>query len=259
MEYDQFWQLISRKKQTIFSVMLIALVLVLVIIVISPIKYGAQSKILVMQDGSKSDAYSLSRSNEYLGNLFSQIIHSSSFFNLVINNNNYQIDQNYFSTNQTQKIKTWRQNINAKVYGDTGIIEINVYHENKKQANQLALAINDTLMNQAHIYSGNENISIKIIDQPLVSDKPIKPNVPFVLVITIIGAFIFSLMFIYIFPEDKYSIKFFKKSKKEKQEKKFKIEKNNISGTNELDEYYKNLANNQKNTDISGDINNITK
>lgn len=262
MEYNQFWQLVARKKQTIFSLILIAIIIVLVIAVVSPIKYGSQSKVLVMQDGLKTDAYTLSRTNEYLGNLFSQIIYSSSFFNLVMNNNNYQIDKNYFSDAQVQTMKKWRQNINTKVYGDTGIIEINVYHENQKQANQLALAINDTLINQAQQYSGNENITIKVIDQPLISEKPVKPNIPFIITITIIASFIISLMFIYIFPEEKYSIKFFKKRKKGKQEKMIEVENdnnNNLSETNQLDEYYRKLANKQEDSDISGDINNIVR
>lgn len=263
MEYNQFWQLISRKKQTIFSLMLIAIVLVLAVTIVSPIKYGAQSKILVMQDGLKTDAYTLSRTNEYLGNLFSQIMYSSSFFNSVMSNSNYQIDQNYFSGNQIEKMKKWRQNINARVYGDTGIIEINIYHENQRQANQIALAVNDTLINQASLYSGNENINIKIIDQPLVSERPVKPNIPFTVAITLVSSLIFSIMFIYIFPEDKYSIKFFKKRKKQKvqdiikEEEKEEFEKTNE--TNQLDEYYKRLAENKEDSDISGDIDNIVK
>jgi capsular polysaccharide biosynthesis protein len=259
MEYNQFWQLVSRKKSTIFSLMLIAVIIVLVITVISPIRYGAQSKILVMQDGLRTDAYTLSRTNEYLGNLFSQIIYSSSFFDLVINNNNYQIDKNYFNDSQLKKMKKWRQNINTRVYGDTGIIEINVYHENQIQAKQLALAINDTLITQAHLYSGNENINIKIIDQPLVSNRPIKPNIPFTLAITLISSFIFSLMYIYIFPEEKYSLRFFKKRKNKKVEDEIEEKKEEINETNQLDEYYRKLANNQENTDISGDIENIVK
>ncbi len=279
MEFNHFWQLIGRKKQTIFSLMLIAIVLVLVIAVLSPIKYGSQSKILVMQDGLKADTYTLSRTNEYMGNLFSQVMYSSSFYSLVMSNSNYQIDQNYFSGNQAQKMKKWRKNINARVYGDTGIIEINVYHENQRQAGQLALAVNDTLINQAYLYSGNENINIKVIDQPLVSERPVKPNIPYIVVITLIGSFIFSLMYIYIFPEEKYSIKFFKKGNKKKNQEtitkeiknenseinqktiinEIKNENSELNQSDQLNEYHRRLANNQDISDISGDIENIVK
>jgi len=268
MEFNQFWQIFSRKKQTIFSIMLIAIVIVLVVSILSPIKYGAQSRVLVMQERTNVDAYTLSRTNEYLGNLFSQIVYSSSFFELVIRNKNYQVDHNYFGSQQSEQLKKWRNTVNARSYGDTGIIEINVYHPVPQQANQIALAVNDTLTSDGHKYSGNENIKINVIDQPLVSDRPVKPNIPYTFAITIIGSFILALIFIYIFPERKYDLSFFGKRKKRKEKDNDddsineEIEEENnediIEKSSKLDEYYKNINKHDEN-EISGDIDNIVK
>ncbi len=275
MEFNQFWQILSRKKQTIFSIMLIAIVIVLVVTILSPIKYGAQSRVLVMQEGRSMDAYTLSRTNEYLGNLFSQIIYSSSFFNLVANNNNYQVDNNYFGSQQSEQLKTWRKTVNTRSYGDTGIIEINVYHTNPEQARQIALAVNDTLTTHGYKYSGNENIKINVIDQPLVSERPVKPNIPYTVAITIIGSFVLALIFIYIFPERKYDLSLFGKGKKRKEKKK-EVENNDNFNVEEikeeepeenddieeysskLDDYYKDLGKHNED-EISGDIDNIVK
>ncbi len=261
MEFNQFSQLVNRKKQTIVSIMLISLVLVLVASILSPIKYGAQSRILVMQEGVTSDAYTLSRTNEYLGNLFSQIIYSSSFFDLVMDNDNYQIDNNYFSGQQTERIKKWRNSINTRTYSDSGIIEINVYHQQPQQAQQIALSINSTLTSYSHKYSGNENIKINVIDQPLVSERPVKPNIPYIIAITILGSFILALIFIYIFPEEKYDIRLFTaKAKKSKKniDQIIEEEEEESEEAKRLNEYYRNLEKNRED-DVSGDMDNIIK
>lgn len=269
MEFNQFWQILISKKQTFFSIMLIALVLVLTISVISPIKYSAQSRVLVMQEGTSTDAYTLSRTNEYLGNLFSQIIYSSSFFDLVIKNNNYQVDNNYFGIQQSEQLKKWRKTINTRSYGDTGIIQINVYHPAPQQARQIALSVNDTLTTHGYKYSGNENIKINVIDQPLVSSRPTKPNIPYTIAITIISSFVLALIFIYIFPEKKYDLNLFSRKKRKKE----KINNNDNSTINQakeekqediveksskLDDYYKELGKHDD-EEISGNIDNIVK
>lgn len=290
MELNEFKQLVNRKKQTIFSIILVILVFTSVYLIFQPVKYQAESKILVMQDGLLADAYTISRTNEYLGNLFSQIIYSSSFYNLVMNNDNYIIDKNYFSGNDNQQLKTWRKSINTKSQGDTGIIQITVFHSNPNQARQIALAINNTLITKGHNYSGNENIKVNIIDQPLISERPVKPNIPYTLIVALFGSFILSLIFIYIFPEEKYDLKFINKRKKRKAKYKEdennqplilnnknvsdeNINKNKINENNdeendmrrsELDEYYRKLSENKiKTTEnanhLDGNIENLIK
>lgn len=273
MELNDFWKLIARKKQTIFTIMLVSVIAVIVISIFATFKYGSSSKILVMQDGLRADAYTISRTNEYLGKLFSEIIFSSSFFNLVLNNENYNIEKSYFSGTDSEQLKKWRKTISSRSYSDTGIVEINVFHPNQNQARQISLAINNSLVEQGHIYSGNENIKINVIDQPLVSERPVKPNIPYLIIITIFASFIFSLIFIYIFPEDKYSLKLFSKKNKGKTKRNKEnivtpeLNKNIINQEIEdkreesLDDYYKKIADQEykENEDIDGNIDNIIK
>ena len=42
----------------------------------------------------------------------------------------YNIDENYFSGNYNQQLKIWNKTVNTRAQGDTGIIDINVYHPN---------------------------------------------------------------------------------------------------------------------------------
>lgn len=200
MEFNEFLKLIGRKKQTIFAIMFVAIVLTIGLSLLSPLKYGAKSRLLVLQDASSSDAYSLSKSNEYLGNLFAQVVYSSSFYDQVIASP-YNIDRNYFSGSYSQQLKKWRETISTSTQGDTGIVEINVYHTNVQEAKQIALAINDILINNNQNYHSGQNIKVNIIDQPLVSSYPVKPNLPYNGALALVASFLVSLFYVYIFPE----------------------------------------------------------
>jgi capsular polysaccharide biosynthesis protein len=287
MEINEFWQLVRQKKSTIFTIIIVSLVIVLSVSLLTPAKYGAQTKILVMQEGFSADAYTISRNNEYLGKLFSQIIYSSSFYNFVMNDDTYRIDQYYFNGNESEQLKIWRKTISTKTYGDTGIIEINVYHPIASQAKQIALTITNTLRNQGHNYLNNDNIEINVIDQPIVSDNPIKPNIPYNIIVTLLLSLMIALILIYIFPERKYDLRLFKKRRREdknkrktipvenirieeREEKKQDIKNDNQFNSNnsnlDLDEYYRKLANNNQERkeeleeeNLSGDISNIIK
>lgn len=214
MEFNEFIKLLGRKKQTILIIVLVALVATAGLSLISPLKYGAKSRLLVIQNTVGTDPYTVSKSNEYLGNLFSQVVYSGSFFNFVMSSP-YNIDKNYFSGSYDQQLKLWQKTVSTKTYSDTGIVEINVYHPSPSQAQQLDLAINDVLMNKNSNYQGNGNgIKVNIIDQPLVSSYPVKPNLPQNAAIAVAAGFLLSLFYIYLFPEECYNIKLFSRSRR---------------------------------------------
>jgi len=212
MEFNEFLNLIKKKKQTIFTLMLTVLMLTLVLSLAQTMKYTVKSRLLVVQNSADNDAYTLSKSNEYLGNLFAEVVYSSSFYDRVISSP-YGINENYFSGTYNQQVEKWQKTIKTKTQGDTGIVEIYVYHPQPTEANKIALAINDILINNNQDYHGGQNIKISIIDQPITSSYPNKPNLPYNLILALFGSFIISLFYIYIFPEEKYNLHIFSKKK----------------------------------------------
>lgn len=219
MEFNQFKNLIKGKKGTIFSLTLILVVFVMLFSLLGGLKYSAKSKLLVVQDTSSADAYAVSRSNEYLGNLLSQVVYSGSFFNLVINNPQYKINQDYFSGAYGERLKLWQKTVSTKTLADTGIIDVSVYHENPDQARLIALAVNNVLINNNQNYHGGSGVKVNILDQPLVSNYPDKPNLVFNSAFSIILGIFLSLIFIYLYPEKKYNVSLWPKSGEKKIKK----------------------------------------
>ncbi|MFA5184666.1 MAG: hypothetical protein WC456_04040 [Patescibacteria group bacterium] len=255
MEIIDFGKLLKRKRGTILTLVFVILVLTLGISLLFPLKYGAKSRLLVIQNTSGNDPYTISKSNEYLGNLFAQVVYSGSFYNLTVSSA-YDIDKSYFSGTYNDQIKKWQKTVNTKTLADTGIVEINTYHTNPYQARQIALAVIDVLMNKNSNYQGNgEGIKVNVIDQPLVSAYPVKPNLLQNLIVALTGSLLLSLFYIYLFPEERYNLKLWPR----RRAKKIK----NIGHAVTLDYYPLNEtasnpeAANEENFRPQGNINNV--
>ena len=223
MEFNEFKNLVKSKKGTIFSLSFLLIVLVIIVSLLGGLKYSAESKLLVVQNTGNTDAYSVSRSNEYLGKLLSEVVYSGSFFNLVINNPQYKVAQEYFSGTYSERLKLWRKTISTKTLADTGIIEVSVYHPNPDQARLISLAVNDVLINNNSNYHGGSGVKVNILDQPLVSNYPDQPNLVFNFIFSLVLGIFLSLIFIYLYPEEIYSVRLWPKSRGKKSDKRVVI------------------------------------
>ncbi len=212
MEFNQF---IKTKKQTLICFFLVFLLLGAAYTAVQTFKYSARSKVLVIQEGASGvDPFAVSRSVEYLSSLFSQVVYSNSFFNLV-QDSSFNVDRTYFKGDSIKQMKLWRKTVSAKSMENSGMINITVYHPSSYQAKQIALAVNHVLMTQNSNYQGiGSSVKITVIDEPLVSNYPTQPNVIINFGLVVVLSLIFGLAYIYIFPEEKYSLYIFRSKKR---------------------------------------------
>jgi len=216
MELFEFAKLLSKRKQTVIIIALLILLLTAVFTLVQPFKYGSNLKVLVIQNFSaNTDPYVASKSNEYLSNILSKVIYSNSFYNSVLASM-FNIDKNYFSGNVKKQMKKWSKTVDAKAINDSGIITINVYHTNRSQTEQIARSIGYTLQTKHSLYhGGGDNVKIRIIDEPITGNFPVKPNVVLNLVLGLIVGLSFALSYVYLFPEERFNIiRLFEKNKK---------------------------------------------
>ena len=204
MELNTLLKIVKKRSGAVMAIVLIFLISGSALTFSQPLKYRSRSRLLIISNLS-ADSYTVSKSNQYLSNLFSEVIYSSSFFDLTSNNSQYSIDKNYFNGSYKKQMKTWINTVETRSTGDSGILEISVYHQNPAQAKQISLAINNTLMTKSFNYQGTnqEQIKFNVIDQPIVSDYPVKPNIISNLSASLIFGLIFSLIYVYLFPSRK--------------------------------------------------------
>lgn len=171
------WKIIKQRQSVIWWWLISLLVIAVLVSFLQPLKYSAESQILVVSDYSQtSDPYQISRTNEYLSSLLAQVTYSSSFFEATVKPE-YQIDTAYFGDTAKKRMTNWRNTIKVKPINDSGAISVKAYHPDKQQAEKIVRAINYNLITKNNYYHGlGEKVTLKVIDEPLVSNWPAKPN-----------------------------------------------------------------------------------
>lgn len=194
--------IINKRKETIASIVFVFFVLSAVITFAQPLKYRADSRILVVQKmGQMSDAYSVSRSNQYIGNILAQVVNSDTFYIDVMSSG--YLNPEIFSLDNVKRKKQWESTVKTRAISDTGMINIYTYHQNKAIASQLNESIANTLKYKNSQYHGmGDNVEIKIIDNTTVSKWPVKPNIIINLLLGIIAGLVAGFMFVAYYPDE---------------------------------------------------------
>ena len=202
MELNNFFNLLKAKASTIWVFIAVFFVLGVGLTLVQPLKYSSNLRLLVVQDVSgATDPYTATRSNEYLSEILSKVAYSTTFFNQTLNAG-LGVDGSYFGNTSKKISKTWSKTIDVKPISNTGIITITAYHPNREQAERIARAVGTVLITQNGNYHGLGNkVSLKLLDDPITSSFPVKPNLILNAVLALILGLIFALSFIYLFPE----------------------------------------------------------
>ena len=239
MELYDFAKLISNKKKTIFSIVFTVLVLVLMVNFVLPKKYGSEMQVLIIQNNlNNTDPYLVSKSSEHLGNIFTKVIYSGSFYQKVLDSG-FGVDEVYFGKTFKDQLKKWSNTISVRNIEDTGILHIAAVHSDRDQAELIVESISYNLKTYHTEYHGSgENVIVKVINEPVTSNFPVKPNMFINVIAGIVFSLFFSFMYIYLFPDRKYDLKLFpkRKSKKERRMEAYLIENKMLKKMNKKKE-----------------------
>lgn len=169
--------LIDRWK-AVLAFAALGLVLSLIVSFVQPLKYSSSVRLLVLQDiGTAVDAYTASRSEERIAENLSTLVYSTTFFDEVINAG-FSIDGDYFPEQDAKRRREWSRTIDATVSRGSGLMTVTAYHPDVTQAEQLARAVSFVLTQNASELTSGSTVEVKLIDSPLNSRWPVKPNIP---------------------------------------------------------------------------------
>jgi len=188
---ENFLKVIKKNWEIILIFPLILGFLSFSISAFLPVRYSSEVKILVIQKqpNDKVDAFSAAKSAEYLGDVLSRMIYTDSFIEDV-KNSSPDIKWNFSSSSEKRK-KEWEKEIDIKKINNTGILEIKVLDRSKAEAKKISEAITNNFINNGKKYhGGGDNVEIKLIDGPIVSDFQASPNI----LLNIIFAFAIGLI-----------------------------------------------------------------
>ncbi|MEI6378508.1 MAG: hypothetical protein WCO55_02525 [Candidatus Falkowbacteria bacterium] len=203
MENLNFIIKLKENKGKIAAIMLSITVLAMLISFLQPLKYRSTLRLLVVQENTQAgDAYTLIRSNEYLGKLLANVTYSTSFAEKVFASSP-ALERAYFGNTPRKLATNWTKALDVNNLSETGTIEINAYHTNRDQAEVLARAIGANLIASNGEYHGlGDQIKIKVLDEPITTNWPVKPNIIVNLCLGLLSGLAIGIAYIYFSKEE---------------------------------------------------------
>ena len=189
---------IKNKWQLIVYMTLVLGAVAFFVSTLIPPKY--RSDITVLFVAKSVDTFSASRSAEYLGAVFSQVVYTDSFMSDVLESP--QNIEKRFSLDPKKRKKQWENGVMINKIDNTGILEISVFDTERAEAQKIAEGIGWNFVNNSKKYHGSEgSVEAKVINGPITTTKPAQPNV---FVNAILGALIGlvgSLLLVFFFKD----------------------------------------------------------
>ncbi|MDO8425609.1 MAG: hypothetical protein Q7T01_03815 [bacterium] len=168
---------IAHNRRYALGVALAGGAIALVFSLVQPLAYRATMRLLIIQATSPTlDAYTAVKSSEKVGRNLGHVIASSSFLDRVLQVNP-EIDRAAFPENERARRRAWGRTVESSVAAESSIMEVRVYHERQAQAVAIADGIGSVLVRDAKDYTGSRDITVRVIDSPLISRFPVRPNI----------------------------------------------------------------------------------
>ena len=170
--------ILRRKWDTIALFVGLSLVLTLILTLVQPFKYSGSTRILIIQKAVTSgDQFNALRAVERISDNLALVVHTTSFFEKVMAAGADQINLSVFSPLESKKRQQWAKMVTATSIRGTGLLTIEVFHKDRGQALAIAQAVANVLAAHGWEYVGTGDIQVKIVDTPIASRWPTKPNV----------------------------------------------------------------------------------
>jgi capsular polysaccharide biosynthesis protein len=143
-----------------------------------PLQYSSSLRMLIIQKQlSQADPYTVIKASERISDNLAQIVYTTSFYDKVMEAK-FNIDKSVFKTEESKKRRQWRDMIETRVVRGSGMLVVTVYHVDPKQAEQISRAIAFVLTTEGWQYIGGGDLDVKLVDEPLLSRFPVRPNIP---------------------------------------------------------------------------------
>ncbi|PIZ95620.1 MAG: hypothetical protein COX81_00395 [Candidatus Magasanikbacteria bacterium CG_4_10_14_0_2_um_filter_37_12] len=158
---------------------------------IFPLQYRADAQVLIISQSRYGvDPYTTVKSAERIGENIAQVMQTSDFYNKVKAQEGHQVGWSYFEKlNERQRRKAWQKSVSGSVIFGTGVLNVNAYSFDPRQAIELAGAAADTLVSKGWQYVGGD-VTMSLVNSPVVTRFPVRPN----LLINAIVGFLIGLL-----------------------------------------------------------------
>jgi capsular polysaccharide biosynthesis protein len=184
-------------KRTLIISATIGLVLAIIVSIIQPLQYSSQASVLVIPNTrSNMDGYQATRSAEKYALTLTSVIPTMSFYNKVVTENPELAS--LFPEEEEKQREQWKRDMQAGVVPETGILSLSAYAKRPGDAQSILAAAINVLEKEGPAYlGGHSSALIYMIDTPIASSLPVRPNYP----LNVLGGIVAGLLVgaVYVF------------------------------------------------------------
>lgn len=164
-----------RNWRTIAFAGALGMVCAVLLSFIQPLEYSSTTRLLITVELGAVDAYTASRSAETIAEGLASVVYTSTFYDKVMSSG-YPVEETFFSDDAITRREQWEKAISVGVSRSNGLLTVRAYHTDVSQAEELARAVAYVLSTQGWTYTSGGNIAVQIVDEPLNSRYPVRPN-----------------------------------------------------------------------------------
>jgi capsular polysaccharide biosynthesis protein len=194
MNYSQFRSILSRKIGLMILVgFLLAAVSFWGIMLLSP-RYQSNLDVLVIQNQeSFVDSYTLAKSTEHFSKLLSESVYTETFLNKVIEGDPEL--SKILPIEREDRMKAWGRMVQTSINVELGMIHLKALANDKGQVERMSKTIASVLAENNNLFiSENQNIEVRMINAPLIKNNP-GMNI---LIFTVVASFLIGVLLVFI-------------------------------------------------------------
>ncbi len=174
---NSFSHILFKRMNAVLGFALIGAVLGLAGSFLRPLEYSSTLSLLIVpKNVSTADPYTALRSIDRIADNLSQVVYTSTFFDKVFSKSAGP-DRSQFGSDEIKKRKKWRRAIAVNINRGTGLMRVTAYHVQALNARLLAESVSEVMISEGWQYVGAD-FEVKLVDAPLESRYPVRPNIP---------------------------------------------------------------------------------
>ncbi|MBI2443817.1 MAG: hypothetical protein HYV42_01065 [Candidatus Magasanikbacteria bacterium] len=144
-----------------------------------PKQYRAESEVLIIsRDRSGVDPFTQVKSAERIGENLTRVIQTGDFMDKVFGLAGATFDRSRWERlSPRDKRRRWQRDVWGATVYNSSLVRLSVYSTTPEDAAGLGAAVTQALATRGWEYVGGD-VAIKIVNPPLVSRFPARPNLP---------------------------------------------------------------------------------
>jgi capsular polysaccharide biosynthesis protein len=175
-----FTAILRQNRASIIVTTLIAVVASLVFSFLQPQEYRSSFSLLLIDKSSGLDGYAAAKSAERLSTTLGKTMTTAAFADQVNNQvKEWKLapDPILFPASDEDRREAWKNHIAARVTPEVGLVRVDVFHTNRFFAESTAKATSVVLARSGADFVGGKETSFKIVDFPVTSKNPVRPDI----------------------------------------------------------------------------------